>query len=110
MKYFLPLLIVLLAASAEAQTRRDRTRDRSTDRPGDRSSAVSSSGSPVTDDNTDKGSFDRYRVLSDHNIFTKNRRPTSRPSENSRSDRPPPKPEVAFVLTGCVIEYDNKYA
>jgi len=111
MKFFLSLLIIsLLTGTAEAQNRRDRTRDRSSDRPGDRSSGVSSSASPVTDDNTDKASFDRYRVLSEHNIFTKNRRPTSRPSENSRTDRPPVKPEVAFVLTGCVIQDDNKYA
>jgi hypothetical protein len=106
MKFLLAsLMILVLASSAEAQSRRDRSRDER-----DRSSSGSSSASPVIDDNADKTSFDRYRVLSEHNIFAKNRRPTSRPTRDSRNDRPPPKPEVAFILTGCVIENDNKYA
>ena len=108
MKFFLPLLIVsLLAVTAEAQNRRDRS---SRDRGPDRSSNSSGSGTPVADDNTDKSSFDHYKLLSDHNIFTKNRRPPStQRSRDPRFDRPPPKPEVAFVLTGCVIETENKY-
>jgi len=107
MKFVLAVLMIgLLAASAEAQNRRDRnSRDRGPDR-----SSPGSSASPVSDDGTDKASFDRYKVLSEHNIFTKNRRPTSRPTRDSRSDGPPPKPEVAFVLTGCVIENENRYA
>jgi len=107
MKFILPLLIVsLLATSTEAQNRRDRNRgpDRSGSSPG------SSPDSPVADDNTDKSSFDHYKVLSEHNIFTKSRHPTTLPGRDARSDRPPPKPEVAFILTGCVIENDNKYA
>jgi len=108
MKFLLALLMVLvLASAAEAQNRRDRSRDRDER---DRSPSGSTSASPVIDDNADKTSFDRYKVLSDHNIFAKNRRPTSRPTRDSRNDRPPPKPEVAFILTGCVIENDNKYA
>ena len=112
MKFFLPLLMIgLLAMSAEAQNRRDRNpRDRGPDRPSSSSQGPSSSGSPVSDDNTDTSTFDHYKVLSEHNIFAKNRRPTSRPSRDFRSDGPPPKPEVAFVLTGCVIEDENKYA
>ena len=110
MKFILPLLVIsLLATSAEAQNRRDR--NRGSDRPPDRngSSPGPSAASPVPDDNTDKSSFDHYKVLSEHNIFTKNRRPTTRPGRDTRADRPPPKPEVAFVLTGCTIENDNKY-
>src|SRR5215212_497728 len=110
MKFVLPLLIVsMLAATAQAQTRRDRsTRDRTSDRP---SSPSGASGSSVGDDNTDKSSFDHYKVLSDHNIFTKNRRPPStQRSRDPRFDRPPSKPEMAFVLTGCFIEDQNKYA
>src|SRR5438552_13563517 len=105
MKLLLPLLIVaMLAVAAEAQNRRDRTRG--PDRP-----ANSPTAAPVADDNTDKDSFDHYKILSDHNIFTKIRHPpTTRGSRDSRSDRPPSKPEVAFVLTGCVIEDDNRYA
>ncbi|HEV8291017.1 MAG TPA: hypothetical protein VGP94_03815 [Tepidisphaeraceae bacterium] len=112
MKLFLLLLMVaLLSVTAEAQNRRDRSRDRGPDRSSDRSSSNSSSGSAVPDDNADKSSFDHYKVLSDHNIFTKNRRPpTSRPTRDGNSDRPPPKPEVAFILTGCSIQDDNKYA
>src|SRR5438105_4452889 len=105
MKYIFPLLMVLvMVATAAAQNRRDR-RDRAPGSSPDRSSSVS----PVSDDNTDKSSFDHYKVLSEHNIFAKNRRPTTRPSRDGRDDRPPSKPEVAFVLTGCVIEDDNKY-
>jgi hypothetical protein len=102
------LMIGLLAATAEAQNRRDRSRDGRSDRSSDDRSAGSSS-SPVPDDNADKSSFDHYKVLSEHNIFARNRRPTSRPTQSSRPDRPPPKPETAFILTGCVIENDNKY-
>ncbi|SRR5258706_14458100 len=107
MKFFLPLLMIgLLAATADAQNRRDRsTRDRAPDRP----APGASSASPVVDDNADKSSFDRYKVLSEHNIFAKSRRPTTRPGRDSREDRPPQKPEVAFVLTGCTIQDDNKY-
>jgi len=105
MKYIFPLLMVLvMVATAQAQNRRDR-RDRAPGSSPDRSS----SASPVSDDNTDKSTFDHYKVLSEHNIFAKNRRPTTRPSRDGRDDRPPSKPEVAFVLTGCVIEDDNKY-
>jgi hypothetical protein len=107
MKFILLLLIVsLLSTSAEAQNRRDRNRapDRSGSSPG------SSSDSPIADDGTDKNSFDHYKVLSEHNIFTKSRRPTTRPGRDTSADRPPSKPEVAFILTGCVIENDNKYA
>lgn len=110
MKFFLPLLMIsLLGVSAEAQNRRDRsTRDRTPDRS---SSSNGSAGSPIADDNTDKSSFDHYKVLSDHNIFTKTRRPPStQRSRDPRFDRPTPKPEVAFVLTGCVIEDDNRFA
>ena len=110
MRFILPLLIIsLLAVTADAQNRRDRTtRDRTPDRS---SSAGGPSGSSVADDNTDKSSFDHYKVLSEHNIFTKSRRPPStQRSRDPRGDRPPSKPEVAFVLTGCVIEDDNKYA
>src|SRR3954471_8466360 len=107
MRFVLPVLIVsLLATAAQAQNRRDRS-TRTPDRP---SSSSGSSGSSIADDNTDKSSFDHYKVLSDHNIFTKNRRPTTRPSRDPRFDRPPSKPEVAFVLTGCVIEDENRYA
>ena len=105
MKFFLPLLLIcLLAATADAQNRRDRSsRDRGPER-------SSSSGAPTADDNTDKSTFDHYKVLSEHNIFTKNRRPPStQRARDPRSDRPPPKPEVAFVLTGCVIEDANRY-
>src|SRR5258705_2493060 len=119
MRYFLPLLLVaLLAASAQAQNRRDRgntdrgssnngsrTPDRSTARP-----TGSSSASPVSDENDDKSSFERYRVLFEHNIFMKNRaRPTSRPT-NDRQREAPRRPEVAFILTGCGIQEDNKFA
>ena len=109
MRFFLPLLIVsLFVASAEAQNRRDRT---NRDRGPDRSSTGGASGTPIPDDNTDKSSFDHYKVLSEHNIFTKNRRPPStQRSRDPRFDRPPSKPEVAFVLTGCVIEDVNRYA
>jgi len=110
MRFILPLLIIsLLAVTADAQNRRDRTtRDRTPDRS---SSAGGPSGSSVADDNTDKSSFDHYKVLSEHNIFTKNRRPPStQRSRDPRGDRPPSKPEVAFVLTGCVIENENHYA
>jgi hypothetical protein len=109
MRIFLPLLIVaLLAATAEAQNRRDRSnRDRSPDR----SISSGGSGSPIADDNTDKTNFDHYKVLSEHNIFAKNRRPPStQRSRDPRFDRPPSRPEVAFVLTGCVIENENHYA
>ena len=110
MRLFLALLMVLmLAVSAEAQNRRDRDRS-SRDRGPDPRNG-SASPSPVTDDNAEKTSFDRYRVLSEHNIFAKNRRPPStRPTRDPRNDRPPPRPEVAFVLTGCVIEDDNRYS
>ena len=106
MKFILPLLMIgILTATADAQNRRDRTsRDRAPDR------SPPGSASPVSDDNPDKTSYDRYKVLSEHNIFTKNRRSTTRPTRDSRSDAPPPKPEVAFVLTGCVIENENRYA
>ena len=104
MKFILPILIVsLLAATSEAQNRRDRNR-------GPDRTPSDSSSTPIADDNTDKNSFDHYKVLSEHNIFTKSRHPTTRPGRDPRSDRPPPKPEVAFILTGCVIENDNKYA
>jgi hypothetical protein len=108
MKFILPLLMIgLLAATADAQNRRDRsTRDRGTS-----GGSSGSSASPVIDDNVDKASYDRYKVLSEHNIFTKNRRPPStQRSRDSGTDRPPPKPEVASVLTGCVIEDENRYA
>src|SRR5437867_11063330 len=111
MRFLLTLLIIsFVTASAHGQNRRDRTRDRGSDRPADRSSGNPTSGSPVTDDNTDMTTFDRYKVLSDHNIFTKNRRPATRPTRDSRNDRPPVKPEAAFILTGCVFENENKYA
>src|SRR4051812_24715411 len=99
MRFILPLLIVsLLAATAEAQNRRDRSRDRVPDR----SSSNTPSASGIPDDDTDPSNFDRYKVLSDHNIFTKNRRPPStQRSRDPRLDRPPSRPEVAFVLTGC---------
>jgi hypothetical protein len=109
MRIFLPLLIVaLFAMTADAQNRRDRsTRDRTPDR----SSSSVGSGSTISDDSADKSSFDHYKVLSEHNIFAKNRRPPStQRSRDSRSDRPPSRPEVAFVLTGCVIENENHYA
>jgi len=98
----------MLAATAHAQNRRDRS---SGDRTSGRSSSSSgASGSSIADDNTDKSTFDHYKVLSEHNIFTKNRRPPStQRSRDPRSDRPPSKPEVAFVLTGCIIENENKY-
>jgi len=108
MKFILPLLMIgLLAATADAQNRRDRsTRDRGTS-----GGSSGSAASPVIDDNADKTSYDRYKVLSEHNIFTKNRRPPStQRSRDSRGDSPPPKPEVAFVLTGCSIEDENRYA
>ena len=110
MRFLLPLLIIsLLAASAEAQNRRDRTnsgRDRTSDRPYDRSSSASS----IPDDNSDKSNFDHYKVLSEHNIFKKDRRvPSTQRSRDGRDERPTPRPEVAFVLTGCVIEDENRY-
>ena len=112
MKFFLPLLIIsLLAATAEAQNRRDRSGNRAGDTSAARSSSGSSSATPIADDKSDKSSFDHYKVLSEHNIFTKNRRPPStQSSRDSRTDRPPRRPEVAFVLTGCVIENDNRFA
>ena len=70
MKFFLTLLIVsLFVASAEAQNRRDRTNRAAGP---DRSSTGGASGTPIPDDNTDKSSFDHYKVLTEHNIFTKN--------------------------------------
>jgi hypothetical protein len=112
MKFFLPLLIIsLLAATAEAQNRRDRSGNRTGDSSAGRSSSSSSSATPIADDKSDKSSFDHYKVLSEHNIFTKTRRPPStQSSRDARSDRPPRRPEVAFVLTGCVIEDDNRFA
>jgi hypothetical protein len=112
MKFFLPLLIIsLLAATAEAQNRRDRSSNRGGDSSSGRSSSASSSGTPIADDKSDKSSFDHYKVLSEHNIFTKNRRPpATQSSRDARTDRPPRRPEVAFVLTGCVIEDDNRFA
>src|SRR6267143_3578566 len=115
MKYVLPLLIVaLLAAGAEAQNRRDRGNNGGSrgNGPPDRPSGPSgsSSASPVSDDNADKSSFERYRVLFEHNIFMKNRAPpTSRPTRDTSRDAPR-RPEVAFILTGCVIQEDNKFA
>ncbi|HEV8608232.1 MAG TPA: hypothetical protein VGQ99_23045 [Tepidisphaeraceae bacterium] len=107
MRFLLPLLIIsLLATTAQAQNRRSRDRSSDRDRP---PSSASPSASPAADDNADPSTFDHYKLLSDHNIFMKNRRPTSRPTRDSRPDRPPPRPETAFILTGCTIQDDDKY-
>jgi hypothetical protein len=49
---------------------------------------------------------ERYAVLSERNIFLKDRRVRSGPSTSrSGSDRPPaPPPEATYVLTGVVLE------
>jgi hypothetical protein len=107
MRFLLPFLIIsLLATTAQAQNRRSRDRSPDGNRP---PSSASPSASAAADDNADATTFDRYKLLSDHNIFMKNRRPATRPSRDNRPDRPPPKPETAFILTGCTIENDNKY-
>jgi len=117
MRYLLAVMMIgLLASSALAQDRRDRgdrfNRDRDRSSNGSRSSSsASSSASPVNDDNPDLTKFDRYQVLSEHNIFVKNRVQRSRgPTTRETSREGPRRPETAFVLRGCVIEDEQKYA
>jgi hypothetical protein len=110
MRWFIPLfLLCIVSAEAWAQSRRDRSSDRSSDR---RSGSSSSSASPVADDpNASKTGYERYTILSEHNIFVKNRVQRSRgPTTRDTSREPQRRPEQAFVLTGCVIENENMYA
>jgi hypothetical protein len=115
---FVLIVVGLLAASAEAQNRRGggNNNDRggnnnnnggnnngrgggngSRGSSGSSYSGSSGSASPVSDDNADKTSFDRYRVLFEHNIFMKNRaRPSTRPTRDNTRDAPPSRPEMAF--------------
>jgi hypothetical protein len=57
----------------------------------------------------DKSSFDRYRVLSEHNIFKKDRVQRAGPTTRDTSREGPRRPETAFVLRGCVIEGEERF-
>src|SRR5687767_2905407 len=100
MRLLIPLLFTcIVSGEAWAQSRRDR--DRSSDRSFDRrSESSSSSATPAAEDpNASKTGYERYTILSERNIFVKNRVQRSRgPTTRDTSRETQRRPEQAFVL------------